>query len=252
VAADVVGDAGDHTGSGGGRLRLGSVWALVWLGPRWSAARDSAGSDVAKRSYRLVCIRKNPHGFRGDPGVLDGLPQRERWLDKVSPPMRMDSGWTTIPTMRFVGSIRSTRGKKGATLKRTTGAARLRSRPAWRQTPSRRRRGWGCLRCPVTSASARASTCAGRSSVTQAWTTPPVRQQTRGGGLTRPRVAEWGLGGAAGVAGVSERPCVRAQEWACELKNDPALAPRGGKTPRRATPRLTVVKRRRARFGRGN
>jgi hypothetical protein len=60
------------------------------------------------------------------------------------------------------------------------------------------------------------------------------------------------LGGAARVAGVGERPRVRAREQACELMNDPTLAPPGGKTPRRAVPRLVVAERRRARLGRGN
>jgi hypothetical protein len=61
---------------------------------------------------------------------------------------------------------------------------------------------------------------------------------------------ERGLGGTAGVAGVGERPSVRAQERACETKNDPALAPLGGMTPQRATCRLTTADRRRAQLDR--
>lgn len=155
----------------------------------------------------------------------------------------MDSSWTASPIVRFTGSIWSTRGRKGAALKWTTGVARLRSRPVQRQTPSRQRRGWGCLRCLVASTSAGASTYAGRSLVTQAWTTPPVWQQARGDNLKCPRT---------GVAGVGERLCVHAREHACELKNDPTLTPPGGKTPQRATPRLISAKRQRAQFGRGN
>jgi hypothetical protein len=79
----------------------------------------------------------------------------------------------------------------------------------------------------------------------------PVRQQTRGGSLTRPRVAERGLSGTVGVTGVGERPHVRAREQACGLKNDPTLALLGGKTPRRMAPRLAAAKRRRAQLGRG-
>jgi hypothetical protein len=59
------------------------------------------------------------------------------------------------------------------------------------------------------------------------------------------------LGGAAGVAGVSERPCVHAREQECELMNDPTLAPPSETTPRRATPQLSAVKYRRAQLGRG-
>jgi hypothetical protein len=54
-----------------------------------------------------------------------------------------------------------------------------------------------------------------------------------------------------GMAGVSERPCVRAREWLCELKNDPTLAPPGEKTSQRAAPRLAAVERQRARLDRG-
>jgi hypothetical protein len=52
------------------------------------------------------------------------------------------------------------------------------------------------------------------------------------------------------VASVGERPSVRVQERACETKNDPALAPLGGTTPQRATPRLTTADRRRAQLDR--
>jgi hypothetical protein len=62
--------------------------------------------------------------------------------------------------------------------------------------------------------------------------------------------AEW-LGGAAGVARVSERPRVRAQERARELEYDPALALPGGRTPRKAVPRLATAERRQAWLGRG-
>jgi hypothetical protein len=68
MAADMAGDAGDRTGSGGGCLRLGSVPALVWLGPVWPAARDPPGSDVAKCACRIVCTRKNPMGLQATQG----------------------------------------------------------------------------------------------------------------------------------------------------------------------------------------
>jgi hypothetical protein len=58
--------------------------------------------------------------------------------------------------------------------KRIASAARLRSCPVRRRTTCRRRRGWGCLQRPITSAGARASASAGRCSATQAWT-PPFR-----------------------------------------------------------------------------
>jgi hypothetical protein len=57
------------------------------------------------------------------------------------------------------------------------------------------------------------------------------------------------LGGAAGVAGVGERPCVRAQERVGELEYDLKLAPPGRRTPRKAAPRLASVEHRRARLG---
>jgi hypothetical protein len=59
------------------------------------------------------------------------------------------------------------------------------------------------------------------------------------------------LGGAAGVADVGERPRVHARERVRDLKNDPTLAPPGGKTPQRAASWLATAERRRARLGRG-
>jgi hypothetical protein len=53
------------------------------------------------------------------------------------------------------------------------------------------------------------------------------------------------------VADVGERPRVHARERVRDLKNDPALAPPGGKTSRRAASWLAAAERRRARLSRG-
>jgi hypothetical protein len=50
------------------------------------------------------------------------------------PPARRVSGLIANPTTRFAGSKRSTKERKGAALKRMTGATRLRSRPAQRRS----------------------------------------------------------------------------------------------------------------------
>jgi hypothetical protein len=72
-----------------------------------------------------------------------------------------------------------------------------------------------------------------------------LEHQTRGGDGMRPLVAKRGLDDVAGVAGAGKGSRGCAQERVYGFKNVLALAPPGRS-------RLTVVKRRRAQFDRGN
>jgi hypothetical protein len=139
---------------GGARgIRTGSIamWSGVGTGvPTVEIGRPHLIWWIScGQSFVWADMCRGDLGFLVQPrGARRNAPE-ERRSGTISSTARVDSGWTTCPTVWSAGSLRFTRARKGAALKRKTGAARLKPRPAWWRVQSRRRRGWGYLRCPV-------------------------------------------------------------------------------------------------------